>query len=106
MSVAKIYMKAKQAVENLLEDSYDIDDDLYDMFIGDMSPVEYNNDLLRFQNDITEDISEEIKELKIFSDQYYSSKNADEKRELKLVIQEIKDDLLHLKTNRENFISK
>jgi len=106
MSVAKVYMKVMRSVEDLTEDMYDIDDDLYSMFIADSSPVEYNNELLKFQNEITEDIAFEIKELKSFSDKYDSSNNSTEKKEMKIIMQDIKDDLIDFKTKRDNIAAK
>jgi len=106
MSVAKIYMKVKESVENLQEDVYEIDAELYEMFIGELSPVEYNNELTKHKNEITEDIAQGIKELKIFSDKYDFSKDNEEKKTLKKEIQEIKNELQGLKENRDNIMSK
>jgi len=106
MSVAKVYMKVKQSADYLQEDLYEIDDELYGMCINEQSPIEYNNYLFKHKNEITIEIAEEIKELKICSDEYDLAKNNDEKKELKEEMHEITDYLQELKDKRDDISKK
>lgn len=63
LSIAKVYTKTKKIVKQLKEDLHTIDEEILELFIGELSPVEYQGLVIKSKNDITELINKEMKKL-------------------------------------------
>ena len=105
-SIAKVFIKVKRSLEKLKADIVRLNEEVSTMSFGKVSPVEYNEKLMKQKDKITVKIAEETKDLRIYSDKHDYAKNDNEKERLKVRVNNIKENIKKLQQERDTTVSK
>lgn len=106
MSIVRIYIKAKISIEDIHETIDRLNDDMAKLYIGGVSPLEYNNRLKKEIEKLSQDITSDTKKFNLCTETLSSSKDEQEKKILKNEIISLKSYLLHQKEKQSVFSSK
>ncbi|WP_321777982.1 hypothetical protein [Sulfurimonas sp.] len=92
LSIAKIYTRTKKLLKKLDKEIHLLDDKIVDLFINEISPVEYNNQYLKEKQKLDEDLSIERRRLDESLDMLQIVKEENDKVSLTKDIKKIKKD--------------
>ncbi|QOY55738.1 hypothetical protein HUE87_05805 [Candidatus Sulfurimonas marisnigri] len=106
MSIVRVYIKAKISIDNIYEKVNDLNNDISGLYIGGISPLEYNNGLKREIDKLSQEANYDTKKLDSYIDTLSSSKDENERKTLKNDIVSIKRNLLHQKEQKAVLSSK
>jgi hypothetical protein len=105
ITISKTHVKANELIEELQEKIFKLEEFQSKMLIDGISPVTYNNDLMKKKNIIVEYIIQENADYKVLSHKYSVAKTEQEKIDLQSDLVDIKEELEYLKENKESFQS-
>lgn len=106
MSIVKIYVKARVSLEEIEEDIESLTEEIEDLYVNNLSLLEYNNALKKELDKEFQEISYLSQKLNLYIDTYDSSKDEKEKHNLKPEIMKIKHELLKHKDQQALYNSK
>ena len=93
LSIVKIYIKIKTSVEALKKEKDDINKKIQSLYIGDKSPLEYQNVVNTEKERLTQKINEHGKKLERYLDSLNMIKDTTKKTRLQVEIYNIKDEI-------------
>ena len=93
LSIVKIYIKIKTSVEALKKEKEDINKKIRSLYIGDKSPLEYQNVVNAEKERLTQKINEHGKKLERYLDSLDMIKDTTKKTRLQVEIYNIKDEI-------------
>lgn len=93
LSIVKIYIKMKTSVEALKKEKEDINKKIKSLYIGDKSPSDYQNEVNKEKERLTEKINENGKKLERYLDSLNLIKDTTKKNRLQVDIYNIKDEI-------------
>jgi hypothetical protein len=105
ITVSKTHIKANELIEEMQERIFKLEEFQAKLLIDGVSPVVYNNDLIKKKNIIIEYIVQENADYQVVSRKYNVAKTEEEKAELQADLIDIKEELEYLKENKESFES-
>ncbi len=98
LSIVKIYVKIETSIKTLKQDMAEIDDELFEMQIGDLSPIEYHSLLFKEKAALEHKIAKGMVKTSKYMDSLQLAKEDNDKailtdkiRNMKKEIQEIRD---------------
>ena len=93
LSIVKIYIKIKTSVEALKKEKEDINKKIRSLYIGDKTPLEYQNIVNTEKERLTQKINEHGKKLERYLDSMDMIKDTTKKTRLQVEIYNIKDEI-------------
>ena len=106
LSIAKIYTRTRTSIKILSEDIYKLDEQIFDLFIDDMSPVDYSNLYIKERQKLQKRFSKENENLNKHLDLLKVTKNENVKFKLEQEIVQIKREMKLTKRELEALAKK
>jgi len=106
LSIAKIYSKTITSIKDLNERKIDDEDDIYELYIDDLSPLEYHTNFLHLKREIENDIINTTKNIDKYSDALILEKDVEKAQTLKVEIMSLKDELLSLTEEQNELLAR
>lgn len=106
MSIVKIYVKTDISLREIKKQVAQIDKDLREFYIGNLSPVEYNANINKAINKLSVDINHAMKRLNIHLDLIDSTSDEATKTVLKDDLSKIKEELAIQQAEKDKLESK
>jgi len=106
MSIVKIYTKTDASLEAIKTTKETLDKEISELYIGELSPMEYNSNIAKAIEKISQELVYGSNRLNIYVDSLDSSNNEDEKATLKEDIKKIKHDLQLQRDSKAQLESK
>lgn len=100
MSIVKIYIKTKMSISETRDKKHALEDVILGFYVGNLSPLEYNNNINKDIEKIVQNISYMTKRLNVYVSSLNSPKNSGDMDRLKNDIKKIKYDI-HLQKNQK-----
>lgn len=91
LSIVKIYIKTKTSTDTLKKETEELNKKIKALYIGNYSPLDYQNYLNKERNDLEQDLAHDTKRLDRVTDTLNSVKNEERKFILKRELHEIKE---------------
>ena len=93
MSIVKIYIRTEQSIAALLGKKEALQDGIKDLYIYDLSPMEYNNNLHKEIEKISQEIVNATQKVNLYSDLLDISKTTEDKESIKIDLKNIKQEM-------------
>jgi len=106
LSVAKSYVKTKQLIATIKKDYYILENQISSLYIGEETPLEYNNKVIKHLKQIEDNISSYKHRCDLKIDALNGEKKDEKKDMLRVEIQEIKDLVSSLEGQRSQLLRK
>ena len=97
LSIAKIYTRTRESIKRRNKEIDVLDEEALDLFIDELSPVEYNNLYIKERQELEEELSKENRKLEKFLDSIYITKDKKKKDSLKKDAEQIKKEIKLIK---------
>lgn len=104
MSIVKIYIKTEISLETTREQIEELEDSAKELYINSLSPVEYNSNITKEMEKISQNIIYLTKRLNIYASSLDTPKESEEANDLKNDIREIQREI-QLKKEEKNRLS-
>ncbi|OHE03176.1 MAG: hypothetical protein A2513_03505 [Sulfurimonas sp. RIFOXYD12_FULL_33_39] len=105
-SVVKVYIKTKMSLDFIKDSKYQLIQSLNSLLINTVSPIEYNNNINKEIDKISQDLVHITKKLNIYTDSLNSLKNDTDKAVLRKNVEDVKKEILILKNEKNKLTSK
>lgn len=106
LSVAKVYIRTKISIEEIKEYARELDKKKLEFFVEGVSPVEYNKECREDRQKLTELLRAEARVLQDMLDDIYGIKDPKEKEQIRIEIEEKKQEIKDIKKTIENISAK
>lgn len=106
MSIVKIYVKTEISLEDIKDKIEELEDEIFELYINDLTPIEHNNNVTRDIEKISKSIISDSKRLNTLTDTFDSSKNEGEKEVLRVNIQKLRGDIQLQKDEKTKLSSR
>ncbi|MCK9491015.1 MAG: hypothetical protein M0Q24_02910 [Sulfurimonas sp.] len=106
LSVAKVYIRTKVSIQEIKEYARELDKKIVEFFVDGISPVEYNKECREDRQKLTDLLRVEARVLQDMLDDIYGIKDPKEKEQLRIDIEEKKQEIKDIKKTIENILSK
>jgi hypothetical protein len=93
MSIVKIYIRTEQSIVALLGKKEALQDGIKDLYIYDLSPMEYNNNLHKEIERISQELEYATQKVNLYSDLLDISKTTEDKESIKIDLKNIKQEM-------------
>ncbi|MDP2894421.1 MAG: hypothetical protein Q8N78_08685 [Sulfurimonas sp.] len=93
MSIVKIYIKTEQSIGTLLGKKEALQDEIKDLYIYGLSPMEYNNNLNKEIEKISQELVNATQNANLYSDSLDLAKSSEEKESIKVELKNIKQEM-------------
>lgn len=106
LSIAKIYIRTRTSVIKLQKEIHTLDEQIVALFIGKLSPTEYNNDYLKKKQKLTDELRYKNQKLEDLLDEVHIIKNNELKEPVKKEIEVAKKAIKTIKKTIEELAKK
>lgn len=106
MSIVKIYIKTEISIETIRERVEVLEDEIDDLYIDNLSPLEYNGIISKEIEEISQNLALATKKINICMDSLNSLKDNNKKDLIKDEIREIKHDMQLQKDEKTKLLSE
>ena len=91
LSITKIYIKSKKTIKSLLLEAQTLNNQIKELYIGNLTPLEYQTVQIQKRQSFDNDIAHHNKKLERYVDLLNQMNNEDEKSKMKKEIHSLKD---------------
>ena len=106
LSIAKIYIRTRASVIKLQKEIHTLDEQIVELFIGKLSPTEYNNDYNKKKQKLTDELRYKNEKLEGLLDEVHRIKNNELKEPIKKEIEVAKKAIITIKKTLEQLATK
>lgn len=106
ISVVKVYIKTKISLEDIKDKKYQLIEALNSLLIDTLSPMEYNNNINKEIEKISQSLVHTTSKLNIYVDSLNSLKNDADKAVLRGNVEQVKKEIQILKNEKTKLLSK
>lgn len=106
ISVVKVYIKTKFSLEDIKDKKYQLIETLNSLLIDTLSPIEYNNNINKEIEKISQSLVHTTSKLNIFVESLNSLKNDADKTVLRSNVEQVKKEIQVLKNEKTKLLSK
>ncbi|WP_415398162.1 hypothetical protein [Sulfurimonas sp. CS5] len=106
LSIAKIYIRTRASVIKLQKEIHTLDEQIVALFIGKLSPTEYNNDYNKKKQKLTDELRYKNEKLEDLLDEVHRIKNNELKEPIKKEIEVAKKAIITIKKTLEQLATK
>ncbi len=96
LSITKIYIKSKKTIKSLLQELQTLNNQIKELYIGNLTPLEYQTVQIQKRQSFDNDIAHHNKKLERYVDLLNQMNNEDEKSKMKKEIHSLKDTVSRL----------
>lgn len=104
LSISKIYTKSKKVIKTLQRDIIDLNIEIKKLYIGNLTPTEYQTAQIQKRQSVDDDIVKQNKKVEKFLDNLNVSNSENEKHEIKKDIHLLKEELIRLKEEKNSLV--
>ena len=104
LSISRMYTKNKKMIKTLQKNIADMNTEIKKLYIGNLTPFEYQTSQIQKRQSFDEDITKHNKKIEKYLDNLNISDNQSEKQALKKEIHLTKEDINRLKEEKNNLI--
>lgn len=106
LSIAKIYIRTRASVIKLQKEIHTLDEEIVALFIGKLSPTEYNNDYIKKKQKLTDELRYKNQKLEDLLDEVHRIKNNELKEPVKKEIEVARKAIKTIKKTIEELAKK
>lgn len=106
ISVVKVYIKTKLSLEDIKDKKYQLIETLKSLLIDSLSPIEYNSNINKEIEKISQSLVHTTSKLDIYVDSLNTLKNDADKTVLRNNVEQVKKEIQVLKNEKTKLISK
>ena len=102
LSITKIYIKSKKVIKNLLQETQNLNNQIKKLYIGNLTPLEYQTVQVQKRQSFDNDITHHNKKLERYVDLLNQINNEEQKSEMKKDIHSLKEIVSNLLQEKKN----
>ncbi len=102
LSITKIYIKSKKVIKNLLQETQNLNHQIKKLYIGNLTPLEYQTVQVQKRQSFDNDITHHNKKLERYVDLLNQINNEEQKSEMKKDIHSLKEIVSNLLQEKKN----
>ena len=102
LSITKIYIKSKRAIKNLQQESIDLNKQIEMLYIGNLTPLEYQSAQIQKRQSFDSDIAHHNKKLERYVDVLSQIDNEEKRAEMKKEVHALKEMVSKLLQEKKN----
>jgi hypothetical protein len=106
LSIVKLYTKTKSTINLINKEIDEKEEELFSLYVGKLSPIEYNKKLIEERQNLTNKLAESERELDKYYDSLKLSKDEEEKDDLRDEIDLIKKDMQEIREKNKEVLNK
>jgi len=102
LSITKIYIKSKRAIKNLQQENIDLNKQIQTLYIGNLTPLEYQSAQIQKRQSFDSDIAHHNKKLERYVDILSQIDNEEKRAEMKKEVHTLKEMVSKLLQEKKN----